>query len=163
MTSEGSPSVPFEGDVDSALYFGSNLRFTGLDISLSGGEGGSYSFEFWNGDEWEDVIGLEDGTGGLTAPGVVGFGALMNLEKVEVGGFERFWLRIRRISSAERNPAIDRAFPLGHFGSLTTAETVHGFVPVAWVDATSLSSRNLLYSGIAAGPCDGRLKGSLRA
>jgi hypothetical protein len=152
MTREGLPSVPFEGDVDSSFYFGSILRFTGLDLSLLGGEGGAYSFEFWNGEEWEEVIDLEDGTGGLTAPGVVGFGALMNLEKIEVGGFERFWLRIRRTSPAARNPVIDGAFPLGHFGSLATAETVHNFVPVAWVDATFLSSRNLLCSGIAADP-----------
>lgn len=149
---EGSPSVPFEGGVDSALYFGSNLRFTGLVMGLSGGEGGSYGFEFWNGEEWEEVIDLEDGTGGLTTPGVVGFGVPMNLEKVEVGGFERFWIRIRRTSPAQRNPVIDCAFPLGHLGSLATADAVCGFVPVVWVDATSLSSRNLLCSGIAADP-----------
>jgi hypothetical protein len=150
MMREASPPVPFGGKVDSALYFGSNLRFTGLNMSLSEGEGGSYSFESWNGEEWEEVIGLEDGTGGLATPGVVGFNALTNLEKNEVGGFERFWLRVRRTSPAERNPVIHRALPLGHVVSLATAATVHSFVPVAWVDATSLSSGDLLYSGIAA-------------
>jgi len=150
MMSEASPPVTFGGKVDSALYFGSSLQFTGLNMSLSEGEGGSYSFESWNGEEWEEVIGLEDGTDGFTASGVVGFSALMNLEKNEVSGFERFWLRVRRTSPAERNPVIHRAFPLGHFVSLTTAAAVHSFVPVAWVDATSLFSRNLLYSGIAA-------------
>ena len=122
----------------------------GACLSASGGEGGSYNFEFWNGEEWEDVIGLKDGTGGLTASGVVGFGALMNLEKVEVGGIERFWLRIRRTLPAGKNLVIEEAFPLGRLGSLMTAVTAHGFVTVAWVDATSLSSRNLLCSGIAA-------------
>lgn len=150
MMSEALPPVTFEVDVDSALYFGSSFRFTGLNMSLSGGEGGSYSFEFWNGEEWEEVIDFEDGTGGLTTPGVVGFSALKNWEKNEVSGFERFWLRVRRTSPAERNPVINWALPLGHFVSLTTAAAVHSFVPVAWVDATSLSSRNLLYSGIAA-------------
>lgn len=150
VTRDGSPLVPFEGDAGSALYFGSGLPFTGLAMDLSGGEGGSYSFEFWNGEEWEEVIGLEDGTGGLTAPGVVGFGTLMNPGKVEVDGLERFWLRIRRTSAATKDPAIGRAFPLGPLGSLATADTVHGFVTVAWVDATSRSSRNLLCGGIAA-------------
>lgn len=147
---EALPPVIFGGDVDSALYFGSSLRFTGLNMSLSEGKGGAYGFEFWNGEEWEEAIGLEDGTGGLTVPGVVGFGARMNLEKTEVSGFERFWLRIRITSPAERNPVINWALPLGHFVSLATAAAVHGFVPAAWVDATSLSCRSLLYSGIAA-------------
>ena len=155
--------VPFEGDTGSALYFGSGRPFTGLALSLSGGEGSSYSFEFWNGEEWEEVIGLDDGTAGLTAPGIVGFGAMMNLEKAEVEGVERFWLRIRRTSPAGRNPVIEGAFPLGRLGSLMTADTVHGFVPAAWVDATSPSSRDLLCGGIAAGPVYDSLQGASRA
>ena len=155
--------VSFEGDTDSALYFGSGRPFTGLCLGLSGGEGGSYSFEFWNGEEWEEVLGLDDGTSGLTAPGIVGFGAMTNLEKTEAGGVERFWLRIRRTSPAARNPVIERAFPLGRLGSLMTADTVRGFVPIAWVDATSLSSRSLFWGGIAAGPSHDRLKGTPHA
>jgi len=59
------PSTPA---VDDAYYFGFDLEFTELNLNISTAGAGSWTivWEYWDGDSWELVTGISDGTSGFT-------------------------------------------------------------------------------------------------
>jgi len=59
------PSTPA---VDDAYYFGFDLEFTELNLNISTVGAGSWTivWEYWDGDSWELVTGISDGTSGFT-------------------------------------------------------------------------------------------------
>ena len=61
------PAVPANGD---AVYFGADEKFWCIDVYMDGGVNNTdnvFAIQYWDGDSWEDIPGVTDGTNGGTA------------------------------------------------------------------------------------------------
>jgi len=78
-----------------------------FDSPAEGDTDGEYdasevSWEYWNGDGWDRLPLVSDGTEGLTAAGAVRFDVPTDLEPTRVSGHDGYWIRARLVSGAYR-------------------------------------------------------------
>jgi len=94
------PSTPAIND---AYYFGSTGMFNLLTVNLgtNGTWGGSYVWEYWDGDSWNALSGITDGSTGFTAgTGVhdVEWTCPTTWQQVVVDGINAYWVRFRIVT-----------------------------------------------------------------
>jgi hypothetical protein len=94
------PAVPAVGD---AYYFGSNGMFDILTVNVgqNGNWTGTYTWEYWDGDEWKQPSGLTDNSTGFTAgTGAydITFTCPEDWQKTTVSGSTLYWLRFRVVT-----------------------------------------------------------------
>lgn len=105
----GVPSQPRP-----VFYVASEEAFTKPDTTVTvqfdppvegddgGYDTGEVSWEYWNGDGWDRLPLVSDGTEGLTAAGAVRFDVPTDLEPTGVSGHDGYWIRARLVGGAYR-------------------------------------------------------------
>jgi hypothetical protein len=70
-TADDMTLLPAAPAVDDAYYFGKDLEFDTLSLNVSTAGVGSWTivWEYWDGDSWELLAGISDGTTGFTTGG----------------------------------------------------------------------------------------------
>lgn len=91
------------GDI---LYIGDGTEFTRAHIRLSTVATGSYDvvIEYWDGDSWEAIPGVSDGTSDMTQNGTISFSAPGDWAQCDVNGTTLFWIRLRCIDAGTIKP-----------------------------------------------------------
>lgn len=81
--------------VRNTLHAGYSSPFHQLRFVISSGRlGGSVTWSYWNGDNWQALPLTDDGTSGLTASGTVTFAAPDDWATTTVNGVSAFWVRV---------------------------------------------------------------------
>ncbi|ELZ05018.1 hypothetical protein C482_02651 [Natrialba chahannaoensis JCM 10990] len=65
------------------------------------------SWEYWNGDGWTRLDGVEDGTAALSSPGTVRFEVPEDIAPTTVSGHDNVWIRSRLVSGNYGQPSFD--------------------------------------------------------
>jgi len=95
--------MPAAPAADDAYYFGASAMFNILHITVStnGSWSGTYTYEYWDGDEWKAVSDLSDPTNGFTA----GTGTFditwtcpTDWQTTTVDGNDLYWVRFRIVT-----------------------------------------------------------------
>lgn len=145
------PAAPADDD---AYYFGSSGMFDHitLNVGTNGNWTGTYTWEYWDGDEWKAVTGLSDGTTGFTAGTgnrEVSYDCPEDWQQTTVNGTTLYWLRFRVVTFT----AIV-VQPLGTqswTNTLATPPTVSSSTFSLWYDGgTLLATRERLTTRIRA-------------
>jgi hypothetical protein len=92
--------LPAVGD---AYYFGSSGMFNILTVNVgqNGNWTGTYTWEYWDGDEWKQPSGLTDGSTGFTAGTGnqnITFTCPTDWQQTTVSGLTLYWLRFRIVT-----------------------------------------------------------------
>ena len=120
------PAFPlFPGSsADSACYIGSPVETTDeqgqwrpaldrLTFALgTQGLGGTYAWEYWNGNAWA-ALAVNDGTAGFTADGTVSWTPPEDWAPVEVNGLTTYWVRVRPVQLPSQWPTCASIRTLG--------------------------------------------------
>lgn len=92
--------LPAGPAINDAYYFGSTGMFDilTLQIGTAGDWTGSYTWEYWDGDEWTALSGLTDGTVGFTA--VAGYHDVTytcpeDWQTTTISAMDLYWIRMR--------------------------------------------------------------------
>ncbi|ELY91714.1 hypothetical protein C483_09244 [Natrialba hulunbeirensis JCM 10989] len=93
------------GSTPSAARGGSE-QSAGAGIGVLGGPP-RLSWEYWNGDGWTRLDGVEDGTAALTSPGTVRFEVPEDIASTTVSGHDNVWIRSRLVSGNYGQPSFD--------------------------------------------------------
>lgn len=76
-------------------------KYSNISINIFLKEKGSIcpgkflSFEYWNGEGWNFISGVNDGTDGFSKDGIIQFKCPRNLKSVKINGQENYWIRFR--------------------------------------------------------------------
>lgn len=100
---------PAGGDI---LYLGGAAKFGKAIFNLTTlGVGGAYTVEFWNGGAWTPIVGLTDGTAGLTVSGTMqwAIGGQNGWVPVAVNAVTLYWIRIVCSSTPSVGPEANLA------------------------------------------------------
>jgi hypothetical protein len=118
QTADDFPLLPAAPAVDDAVYFGAIFPISALSIRIDTAADGVFTivWETWNGVSWLTPETVQDGTVGLTAPGVVRVNLGNSKEQVAttVNGVHAFWVRARvsAFTSISTVPLAGYAAPL---------------------------------------------------
>lgn len=98
------PPDALVGPENDALYLGSTGMFNlvTVNVGTNGNWNGQYAWEYWDGDEWMAVDGLNDGTAGFTGgTGMlnVAYDCPTDWQQNPVNGATLYWLRFRIVTS----------------------------------------------------------------
>jgi len=70
-TSDDMTLLPVTPAQEDAYYFGADQQFINLEVNVNQGAGTwVITWEYWDGDSWEALAGVSDGTTGFTTTGV---------------------------------------------------------------------------------------------
>lgn len=88
------PAVPAVND---AYYFGSLSLFDSIGITIGTAGVGVWTitWEYWDGDSWDALAGVSDGTAGFTVTGRVDFTRPDDWAQTTVATFSAYWVRAR--------------------------------------------------------------------
>lgn len=95
-----TPLLPAVGD---AYYFGSNGMFNILTVNVGqqGNWTGTYTWEYWDGDEWKAPAGLNDNSTGFTAGTGhydITYDCPIDWQRTVVNATNLYWLRFRIVT-----------------------------------------------------------------
>lgn len=94
------PAVPANDD---GVFFGAAEKFSSIDVYMDGGVANTdnvFGIKYWDGDSWEDIPGITDGTNGGSAGrtfyqnGRISFSPPADWATTEVNGVTAYWINI---------------------------------------------------------------------